>query len=166
MVKAVLNVLNYFKPVKTFSKELSNLPNTLFNPFRRQYRGTLVNQYLSSLRTLPESIVLGVLDVDAYVEPLNFIFGLATPYLKTATVYVKRLKYGADEEKLTLRVMKEVIHELGHVFGLEHCVNKKCVMSFSNNVFEVDYKELKYCRKHYEELVKKELKVSEDLRLT
>ncbi|PUA33589.1 MAG: hypothetical protein B7O98_04000 [Zestosphaera tikiterensis] len=166
LVKSVLNILTYFEPVKTLSRELNDLPNVLYNPFRNQYRGTLVNKHLSSLRASPNSVVLGVLDVDAYVEPLNFIFGLATPYLMTATVYVRRLKLGANEEKLTTRVLKEVIHELGHIFGLEHCVNRKCVMSFSNNVFEVDHKELKYCEKHYGELIKKGFKVSNALKLT
>ncbi len=45
------------------------------------------------------------------------------------------------------RVKKELLHELGHTFGLGHCQDKGCIMSFSNSVLEVDLKGLGFCSK-------------------
>jgi len=43
-----------------------------YNPFRRQYEGESLLQALPSLE-----VTLGVVEVDVYVECLNFTFGLA-----------------------------------------------------------------------------------------
>ena len=87
-------------------------------------------------------------EVDTYVEGLNFIFGLALG--KKALISLKRLKpdfYGSpdDDELFELRVLKEAMHELGHVFGLNHCSNRKCVMHFSNSIWDTDVKDWRYC---------------------
>ncbi|MFQ5892664.1 MAG: hypothetical protein ACE5HW_07710, partial [Candidatus Methanofastidiosia archaeon] len=43
------------------------------------------------------------------------------------------------------RVLKEAIHELGHTFGLRQCKNSRCVMFFSNSLWDTDYKSKEYC---------------------
>jgi archaemetzincin len=50
-----------------------------------------------------------------------------------------------DEALLATRVQKEVIHELGHVLGLNHCHSYVCVMRLSRNVSEIDMKPSTYC---------------------
>ena len=90
-------------------------------------------------------VALGIIEGDAYVEGLNFIFGLSSPILRTALVFTSRLKMFADEGLLHERVFKEVMHELGHAFGLGHCPNSRCVMSFSNSLIDVDRKSWRYC---------------------
>ncbi|MEM0366646.1 MAG: archaemetzincin family Zn-dependent metalloprotease [Acidilobaceae archaeon] len=121
----------------------------IFDWKRMQFKAVEVNRllykvyedYLSDSRSYIVSVVLG----DGYVEGLNFIFGLAMPELRVASVYTKRLET-SDRGKFKLRVLKEVIHELGHLMGLGHCINPKCVMSFSNSIAEVDYKNVQFCR--------------------
>lgn len=71
--------------------------------------------------------VLGVIDKDLYIEGLNFIFGLAYSNLSIISLY--RL-ISKDRELFYARVVKEAIHELGHVAGLGHCLDKSCVMHF------------------------------------
>lgn len=116
-----------------------------YNALREQFDGSML------LRSLPDrgEIVLGVADVDAYVEGLNFIFGLASG--NRAIVSLRRLRpefYGAhpNEDLFRLRAFKEAVHELGHVFGLCHCPDPKCVMHFSNTLADTDRKDWRYCK--------------------
>jgi len=43
------------------------------------------------------------------------------------------------------RLLKEALHELGHTFGLRHCVDYTCVMSSSNGVERIDLKRAEFC---------------------
>ena len=46
---------------------------------------------------------------------------------------------------LSERASKEVIHEIGHYFGMNHCYNTWCVMCFSPSVGDIDVKEKYFC---------------------
>lgn len=120
----------------------------VFDWNRMQFKALAVNEALyevySKVLKPRKSLVIGLISGDGYVEGLNFVFGLATPELSTATVYTTRLQ-SSDESLYRARVLKEVMHELGHLLGLNHCVNRRCVMSFSNSVAEVDSKEPWFC---------------------
>jgi archaemetzincin len=51
----------------------------------------------------------------------------------------------SESEVFDQRVRKEIVHEVGHTFGLEHCDDDICVMNFSPTVREVDVKEQTVC---------------------
>nr|WP_243666411.1 matrixin family metalloprotease [Vulcanisaeta sp. JCM 16159] len=44
-------------------------------------------------------------------------------------------------------MLKEVLHELGHSFGLDHCADPRCVMYFSNTIEDTDRKGPGYCQR-------------------
>jgi len=118
---------------------------------RRQYRAEIVLHHLLA-EANDETVVLGIVDVDLYVPDLNFVFGLSQRYGRAALVSIRRLDpvfYGQppNQEILWNRALKEAVHELGHTFGLNHCWNSKCVMSFSNSIMEVDGKSPNFCRR-------------------
>ena len=123
-----------------------------YNPERRQY---LSSSLLTSLETSErerDEKVVGIVDVDLYVPRLNFVFGEADISSGTAIVSLCRLRqeyYGLPpDKKLFLeRATKEIVHELGHTFGLEHCSNTRCVMHFSNCLADTDWKEASFCPK-------------------
>jgi len=125
----------------------SDLTQT-YNAERKQY---LSSNMLASLgKAEREERVVGIADVDLYVPRLNFVFGEADIVSGAAIVSLYRLRqeyYGlAPDEALFLeRATKEIVHELGHTFGLGHCPNSKCVMHFSNSLADTDLKGASCC---------------------
>jgi archaemetzincin len=121
-----------------------------YDPERKQY---FSSKLLASLeKEGGDERVVGVADVDLYVPRLYFVFGEADVGSGTAIVSLCRLRqeyYGlAPDEALFLeRATKEIVHELGHTFGLGHCPNNKCVMHFSNSLADTDLKEAHFCNK-------------------
>jgi len=121
------------------------IPMESYNPLRGQFNST------SILQALPDvcDVVLGVTDVDLYADNLNFVFGEAELFGRKALISIRRLRqefYGLarNEELLKIRTLKEAVHEIGHVLGLKHCKGR-CVMRFSNSIFEVDMKDWWFC---------------------
>jgi len=83
--------------------------------------------------------------VDLYAGRLNFVFGEADPGTGIAVVSTHRLRpefYGGASNRglLFSRLVKEAVHELGHIFMLGHCPDPTCAMHFSNSILDTDIK--------------------------
>jgi archaemetzincin len=127
-----------------FNAQISILaPTTLdmscFNPMRYQFNSTCLLRKLK-----PVWITLGVTDRDIYADRMNFVFGEAELNGNRAIVSIYRLR-SMDSRVTEERLIKEAVHEIGHVLGLKHCRNRGCVMSFSNSLAEVDIKGSYFC---------------------
>jgi len=138
----------------------ASAPSNAFDSVRQQYLADRLLEHIARLyRESLNEVLLLVADVDAYVHGLNFVFGIALPYLGAAAVFLPRLRYFADQDRFRRRIRKEVLHELGHVFGLEHCMTPGCVMNFSNSVFDVDAKMDAFCHRCVKMLQRSGVKV-------
>jgi archaemetzincin len=128
-----------------------------FDPARKQYDG---NKLLKEIEVHFASVsdkTLGLFNVDLFIPILTFIYGQAFLNGCCGIASVFRLtneRYGLkpDEKVLTDRLRKEVIHELGHTFGLYHCINPVCVMRSSTYVEDIDQKGWRFCHKCRKEL--------------
>jgi archaemetzincin len=99
--------------------------------------------------------LLGITDVDLFIPVLTFVFGEAQLGGRAAIVSLARLTEVADPVRLAARLCKEAVHEIGHTFGLVHCVSTACVMSRSPGLRAVDLKDDRLCadcRVRYREL--------------
>jgi archaemetzincin len=96
----------------------------------------------------PAEWTLALTAADLHAPDRSFVFGAAAVGGAWAVVSTARLlpdDTGLDRELLRERLLKEVLHELGHVAALSHCGSPRCVMTFSADVDGVDRKGADFC---------------------
>lgn len=129
---------------------------TRVNPYTTT-RQVLTTDILASLKHyLPVDAfcVLAVTMQDLYPDPLwNFVFGQASLEDRVAVFSFARYDpafYGIPRDEgyrtiLLRRCCKVVIHEIGHLFGLPHCLFYSCSMNGSNHLQESDARPMHLC---------------------
>ena len=126
------------------------VPATALNGVRKQmFLNTLVTR-VAAIAPPIDGFRLAVTDFDLYKTSHQFIFGDASEEQRVAIVSSHRLRsefYGerSDANLLFQRILKESVHDLGHVFGLKHCFNARCAMYFSNSIYDTDNKLSHFC---------------------
>ena len=116
---------------------------------RMQFYSTAILQQLER-NADPHARILGVTLEDLYVPVLTFVFGEAQLEGNCALVSTARLHdefYGLPHQEPLFRerLLKEAVHELGHTFGLRHCMDWSCVMASSHGVERLDVKSADFC---------------------
>ena len=115
---------------------------------RDQYHSSRVLVLLEkSIEKLRVNRVLGVASFDLYVPNMNFVFGEARMPGNVGVISTWRLKPQSNHQVglFSDRVIKEAVHEIGHMVGLKHCPNASCVMHFSERLADTDLKSPNLC---------------------
>ncbi len=157
--KALLKEFNAsFSSSIVTAPAIKQIPEQLFDKQRNQWKSTDILEWLSvnytklyySKGRRSTTKILAIWDLDAYSDKLNFVFGEAHLDGRICAIYLARLRQEfyrlkPDKSLFYQRLVKEAVHELGHSFGLNHCENIKCVMHFSNSLYDTDIKTSHLC---------------------
>jgi archaemetzincin len=117
---------------------------------RKQFHSTSVLALMLAEADQQASRILGITSFDLFVPVLTFVFGQAQFNNRAAVFSTFRLHnefYGLPRSSgmLAERCLKEALHELGHTYGLRHCVDIPCVMNSSTYVEDIDLKPPDFC---------------------
>lgn len=137
--------------------DLSRVPaHGRLNPHTKNYQllTTDILNWLPSRKPTDCYALIAVTMTDLYPdEKWNFVFGQAM--LRGGAGVFSFARYdpafygdakGAGASKLILtRSCKVLSHEMGHMFGLRHCIYYQCIMNGSNHLDESDSKPMHVC---------------------
>lgn len=140
-----INLKNINKRINSFSKDT------------QYHAGDIIEEMKKSI---PKDAfcVIAITITDLYPEDgWNFVFGLAS-FLERVGVFSFARYYpsfylgGKSPYKddrvstlLNLRCCKIICHEIGHMFGMMHCISYLCNMNGSNNLEEFDNQPIYLC---------------------
>ena len=128
--------------------EPAGRPDGAFDAIRGQHSSRRILEWLAANRPAGVSRLIGVTDADLFIPVLTFVFGEAQLRGPAAVVSTARL-LGAglpgEAARVPVRLRTEVVHELGHTFGLLHCTRPRCAMARSASLRDVDAKRPDLC---------------------
>lgn len=94
---------------------------------------------------IPEDgvVLMGISKKDLYPKPeWNYVFGMASYENGVGVTSIHRFQKGGlssdNFEKSLERLLKISSHEIGHMFGITHCLHANCVMNGTNSLSETD----------------------------
>lgn len=139
---------NFGFEIKSWSPMIK-LPGA-FDPQRNQFSSTVILRDLLKQCPTDAVRVLAITEKDLFIPMLSFVFGQAQLQGQMAIVSLARLRQEfyelpANRTLLLARALKETVHEMGHTFGLTHCLDRACPMSLSTSIQQVDGKTDQYC---------------------
>lgn len=111
--------------------------------------GYILDHLLLTNKPKDAVVLMAITQKDLYPKPeWNYVFGLASYQKGIGVTSMYRFHDGnlndSNFNKSLLRLNKISSHEIGHMFGLNHCLNAVCVMNGTNSLPETD--------KHYARL--------------
>lgn len=97
--------------------------------------------------------VLALTQADLYPsDDYNYVFGLARLHARVGVFSFARYHPSffdpdatAPRERVLRRALKIMSHEIGHMFGIGHCVMHRCAMNGNNHLDELDAMPLHLC---------------------
>lgn len=151
ILRRLRTALSKFLPMPVRVLRPQPLPQQTYHVIRNQYNAIQLLEILIDQQENKAFRILGVTAGDLFIPIFTFIFGEAQLNGKTAIISVFRPRGDAEgpsvsRQVLLMRLLKLSLHELGHTFGLKHCLEDGCVMQFSSNLEKLDQKKLSLCK--------------------
>ncbi len=137
-------------PVRVHLSDLRLDMDLAHDTSRKQYHSTQIIAMILEHAGDGDSKLLGVTSWDLFIPVLTFVFGQAQLNNRAGVFSTFRLQnefYGLKSSPglVRERATKEALHELGHTFGLRHCIDHPCIMNSSTYVEDIDLKPGHFC---------------------
>lgn len=121
----------------------AKLPRIAWYPPTKRYKADTVLNYLKPLSDNSLRYVLGITGKDIATNkngnPYWGIMGLGLCPGHCCIISDYRLhRYPQTNKQLNTRLLKVALHELGHNFGLPHCVDQSCLMVDAEGKDKID----------------------------
>ncbi|MET3026665.1 archaemetzincin family Zn-dependent metalloprotease [Flavobacterium sp. UW10123] len=152
-IELVRQYLQIFFQLET--KVLENVSNDIIpNRARRMgdvgqeqfLAGYILTDVLKEENPNKRIALMAITEKDLYPKPeWNYVFGLASYRDKIAVSSMYRMQKEADFNLALERLLKICSHEIGHMFGLYHCIVANCVMNGTNSMAETDSHSIRLC---------------------
>lgn len=156
-IELVREYLEIFFQLKT--KTLEKISNDIIPSSARRIgyddneqflAGYILDSVLKKEKPLNRIALMGLTEMDLFPKPeWNYVFGLASYRDKIGVSSIYRFQ----DEVLTptnfdlclSRLLKTCSHEIGHMFGLYHCIVADCVMNGTISLPETDKSTIRLC---------------------
>ncbi|WP_079240430.1 archaemetzincin [Chryseobacterium indologenes] len=141
------------------TKVLPVLPNTIFPEKVKRISkegqeqilaGYVLDSILIKKKPKDALVLMGITEQDLFPKPeWNYVFGLASYEDGVGVTSMYRFAGGqltdSNFNESLLRLIKISSHEIGHMFGISHCLNANCAMNGTNSLPETDYHLARAC---------------------
>ena len=126
-------------------------PHHAWDPRRRQYDAGKIIAALHAEPCGDHDKLVGIVNVDLFVPIFTHVFGEAKVGGRCAVVSLHRLRGSPDGSLVPFSVVLEraakvALHEAGHLFGLLHCMDERCLMRFTGDLPVLDRTPFNLCR--------------------
>jgi archaemetzincin len=124
------------------------------NMGKKQWKSEDILDWLPEKLPADAYAMIAVTMTDLYPnEKWNFVFGQASIKQRVGVFSFARYhpawsgdKAGAGTEQLVLRRAAKILtHEMGHMFGIRHCIHYECNMNGANHLDEADATPMNLC---------------------
>lgn len=127
------SIRNYY-PVRVQINTVSALPAAAFYKPRNRYKADSIIHWLSQRKPASAITMVGLTTQDiSTAKGSNSDFGIMGLGYQPGTacvVSIFRLKKDSPSDALlNQRLLKSIVHEIGHNLGLPHCDNTHCLMA-------------------------------------
>ncbi|MCI3939258.1 archaemetzincin [Chryseobacterium aahli] len=133
------------KILPTISNEIfpKNVRRISKNGQEQILAGYVLDSVLIKRKPKDAVVFMGITERDLFPKPeWNYVFGLASYQSGVGVTSIYRFADGNLSEsnfsQSLERLMKISSHEIGHMFGISHCLNANCVMNGTNSLSETD----------------------------
>ena len=151
MLKKLCAVIDTFYHVECSYTKNSPLPLSAYYKARKRYRADILLDYLLGVIPAGASYIIGLTDKDISATKGKYedwgVFGLGFMPGKSCIISTFRLKgHLKSVRHFEERLIKVVLHELGHNFGLDHCPTPYCMMEDAGGTIQtVDNEKAALC---------------------